>query len=47
MKKHKHTKLGEIWDGPFEIDKIHVLGNVTVNLRDGMNYNKGEASKIK
>ena len=35
-KKHEYTKLGERWDGPFEINKVHVNGNVTVNLREGV-----------
>ena len=34
--KHKYTKLGGIWDGPFEINKVHVNGNVTINLREGV-----------
>ena len=28
-------KLGERWDGPFVIKKIHVNGNVTVKLTEG------------
>ena len=35
-KKHEYTKLGERWDGPFEISKVHVNGNVIVNLREGV-----------
>ena len=35
-KEHKWTKLGERWDGPFEINKVHVNRNVTVNLREGV-----------
>ena len=35
-KKHEYTKIGERWDGPFEISKVHVNGNVTVNLREGV-----------
>ena len=35
-KKHEYTKLGEKWHGPFEINKVHVHGNVTVNLREGV-----------
>ena len=35
-KKHEHTQLGERWDGPFEINKVLVNRNVTVNLREGV-----------
>ena len=35
-KKHEWTKLGKKWDGPFVIDKVHVNGNVTVNLTEGV-----------
>ena len=35
-KRHEWTKLGERWDGPFPIDKVHVNGNVTVELREGV-----------
>ena len=35
-KKHEYTKLGERWDGPFEINKVHVNGNVTIDLREGV-----------
>jgi len=35
-KKHEWTKLGEKWDGPFVIDKVHVNGNVTANLTEGV-----------
>ena len=35
-KKHEWTKLGERWDGPFEIKKVHVNGNVTIDLRQGV-----------
>ena len=30
------AKLGERWDGPFEIKKVHVNGNVTIDLRQGV-----------
>ena len=33
-KKHEYTKLGERWDGRFEINKVHVNDNVTINLRE-------------
>ena len=35
-KKHEWTKLGERWDRPFEIKKVHVNGNVTIDLRQGV-----------
>ena len=35
-KKHEWTKLGERWDEPFEIKKVHVNGNVTIVLRQGV-----------
>ena len=34
-KKNECTKLDERWDGPFEINKVHVNGSVTINFRDG------------
>ena len=33
-KKHEYTKLGERRNGPFEINKVHVNGNVIINLRE-------------
>ena len=35
-KRHEWTKLGERWDGPFEIVRTHVNGNVTVSLCEGV-----------
>ena len=35
-KKLEYTTLGERWDGSFEINKVHVNGNVTINLREGV-----------
>ena len=29
-------KLGERWEGPYTIQKIHVNGNVTVQLQTGV-----------
>ena len=34
--RHEWTKLGERWDGPFKIEKVHVNGNVTIALRGGV-----------
>ena len=35
-KKHEWTKLGERWDGPYAIKKVHVNGNVTIELAPGV-----------
>ena len=35
-KVHDRTKLGERWEGPFPIEKVHVNGNVTISLRPGV-----------
>ena len=35
-KRHEWSKLGEKWDGPFSIERVHVKGNVTIALRDGV-----------
>ncbi len=35
-KRHEWSKLGERWDGPFEIKRVHVNGNVTMALREGV-----------
>ena len=35
-KRHDWTKLGERWDGPFIISRVHVNGNLTIKLRDGV-----------
>ena len=32
-KLHKPTKLGEKHEGPYNIEKVHCNGNVTVKLR--------------
>ena len=34
--RHKWSKLGERWDGPYNITKVHVNGNVTIKLREGV-----------
>ena len=33
-KRHEWTKLGERWDGPYSIQRVHVNGNVTIQLRE-------------
>ena len=35
-KRHEWTKLGELWDGPYSIQRVHVNGNVTIQLREGV-----------
>lgn len=35
-KRHEWSKLGERWDGLFEIKQVHVNGNVTIELREGV-----------
>ena len=35
-KRHEWSKLGEKWDGPFSIERVHVNGNVTIAIRDGV-----------
>ena len=35
-KRHEWKKLGERWDGPYTISRVHVNGNVTISLRDGV-----------
>ena len=36
-KRHEWSKLGERWDGPFTISRVHVNGKVTtISLRDGV-----------
>ena len=35
-KRHEWTKLGERWDGPFPIKRVHVNGNLTIELRQGV-----------
>ena len=35
-KRHEYTKMGERWDGPFPIRRVHVNGNVTIALRAGV-----------
>ncbi len=34
-KRHEWSKLGESWDGLYKIKRVHVNGNVTVQLRTG------------
>ena len=33
-KSHEWSKLGGWWDGPYEISRVHVNGNVTIKLRN-------------
>ena len=35
-KRHKWSKLGERWDGPYPIQRVHVNGNVTIQLCEGV-----------
>ena len=35
-KKHEYTKLEHRWSGPFEITQVHVNGNVTIRLQNGV-----------
>ena len=35
-KKHEWTKLGRPWDGPYTIQRVHVNGNVTIELLPGV-----------
>ena len=35
-KRHEWTKLGERWDGPYAIKRVHVNGNITIELKDGI-----------
>ena len=35
-KYHELSKLGERWDGPYPITRVHLNGNVTVQLRAGV-----------
>ena len=35
-KRHEYSKLGERWDGPYTITRVHVNGNVTVKLRNNV-----------
>ena len=35
-KLHAPTKLGERFEGPYTIEKVHVNGNVTIQLRPGV-----------
>ena len=35
-KRHEWSKLGEKWDGPFSIERVHVNGNITIAIRDGV-----------
>ena len=30
------TKLGQRWEGPYPIERVHVNGNVTIALRPGV-----------
>ena len=34
--RHDRTKLGERWDGPYPIKRVHVNGNVTIALKPGV-----------
>ena len=35
-KLHAPTKMGERFEGPYNIEKVHVNGNVTIKLRHGV-----------
>ena len=35
-KRHEWSKLGKRWDGPYLIQLVHVNGNVTIQLREGI-----------
>ena len=35
-KRHEWTKLGERWDGPYTIKSVHVNGNITIELKEGI-----------
>ena len=35
-RKYEYAKLDERWEGPFEVLQVHVNGNVTIQLRDGV-----------
>ena len=35
-KLHKPTKLGERHEGPYNVEQVHVNGNVTIKLRPGV-----------
>ena len=33
---HDPTKLGQRWEGPYPIERVHANGNVTIALRPGV-----------
>ena len=35
-KRHEFGKLGDRWDGPFNIKRVHTNGNITIQLRPGV-----------
>ena len=35
-KRHEYQKLEHQWTGPFEITQVHVNGNVTIRLQNGV-----------
>lgn len=35
-KRHEFGKLGDRWDGPFSIKRVHTNGNITIQLRPGV-----------
>ena len=35
-KRHEYTKLGERWLGPYTIQRVHVNGNITIQLSEGV-----------
>lgn len=35
-KRHEINKLGERWDGPYDILRVHTNGNVTIELMEGV-----------
>jgi len=35
-KRHEWTKLGHRWNGPYAIQRVHVNGNITIELMPGV-----------
>lgn len=33
---HKPTKLGERYEGPYNLEKVHCNGNITIKLKPNM-----------
>ena len=36
LKRPEFTKLGERWDGPYSVQRSHVNGNLTLEIRPGL-----------